>query len=148
MSDISTVWMQQKIYGDYVLAGAQLMSDTDLQTAILISFFTDRIAHPDDVILDGSGDPRGWIGDVPGDPPIGSRFWLIDRSKQTNQVLNEANQYAVECVQWLIDDGVVQKFDITVEFTRPGMLGIEVIAYRVNGQQLPALKFSYVWGNV
>lgn len=148
MSDISTIWMQEKLHADYMLDGYDLAKNTDLQTAILISVFTDRLAHPDDKIPDGTNDPRGWIGDDPQGPAIGSRFWLLDRSKRTPQVLVAAQGYLDECLQWLLDDQVVQKFVNTVEFTRPNMLGIEVIAYRQNGQQLPAMKFSYVWGQV
>lgn len=141
MTDIATVWIDSK--GDWVLDGAQLQSGNDLATAVLISLFTDRVALSDDVIPDGTQDPRGWWADDPSNP-IGSRLWLLDRSKQTQAVLQEAQGYAEEALAWLIADQVVSRFDIYTEWTRPGMLGISVTAHKPDGSLLP-LRFAWAW---
>ena len=65
------------------------ISNLDLQTAILISLFTDAQASPDDMIQDGSGDPRGWWGDLGSSKPIGSKLWLLGRAKQTTRCARE-----------------------------------------------------------
>jgi phage gp46-like protein len=142
MTDITTVWSIPDGRGDWAQAGASLLSGNDLPTAILISLFTDRRAAPDDAIPDGSRDPRGWWGDLGRSVPIGSRLWLLDRSKATTDVLNRAHDYVVEALQWLITDGVVAKFDLTVEWTRPNMLGIRIIAHQPDGKSVP---FNYAW---
>ncbi|NNM69859.1 MAG: phage GP46 family protein [Gallionella sp.] len=146
MSDILTSWDVANLRGDWVqqsVPGADLESDSGLQTAVLISIFTDRAALPDDVIPDGSGDPRGWWGDDP-EHPIGSRLWLLHRAKQTNETLLRAKDYLIEAVQWLIDDGAVAKFDIVVQWAAPSLLGATVTAYRQDGQTV-AIKFNYDW---
>lgn len=147
MTDTATVWNVQAFYGDWVQNGTQLQIGNDLQTAILISLFTDRIASTDDIIPDGSGDPRGWPGDQDQLVPVGSRLWLLDRSKQTKAVLNAATDYINEALKWLIDDGVVARFDVTTEFTRPGMLGARVAARKQDGSVV-AMKFEWAWQGV
>src|SRR5471032_1816608 len=93
LSDIRTVWMRDMSCGDWLQVGASLDSGGDLETSILISLFTDREANLDDVILDGTNDPRGWVGDVDQAYKIGSRIWLLARSKQTQETLRLANDY-------------------------------------------------------
>ncbi|MHB9833817.1 phage GP46 family protein [Paraburkholderia terrae] len=146
MSDTSTVWDTANSRGDWVLAGAQLLTGNDLETAYLISLFTDRQAQPGDVIPDGSNDTRGWIGDVGQKYPIGSRLWLLERAKATPQTLNNARTYVTEAVQWLVDDKVVSKHDITVQWIASGQLGIWIQAYRPDGSKFPA--FSWVWKGI
>lgn len=144
MSDTTTVWTRELGRGDWVMHGAGLASGDDLQTAILISIFSDREADLDDVIPDGTGDPRGWIGDVDQQYKIGSRIWLLERAKQTQETLRLANDYIAQSLQWLIDDEVVASFEITTEWTRAGMLGASVTAYQKSGAT-QALNFSWVW---
>lgn len=130
--------------GDWTLLGSQLQSGNDLQNAVYISLFTDRVANPDDVIPDASQDPRGWWGDAGQDVAVGSRLWLLQRAKQTVETLNLAKDYIVEALQWLIDDGVVGSFDITVEWTAAGLLGANVVAHRPNSNQ-SAMQFFWNW---
>lgn len=144
MADTAIQWNVQNGVGDWVLVGSQLQTGNDLQSAVLISLFTDRTATADDIIPDGSGDPRGWVGDLGETYPIGSRLWLLDRSKQTAAVLASANDYCAEALQWLIDDDVVARFAITVEWTRPAMMGIRIVAYQNSGT-LSAMNFASAW---
>lgn len=144
MSDTSIVWSPAEGRGDWNVVGAQLQTGDDLATAILISLFTDREAAPDDVIPDGTTDRRGWWGDTGQKYMIGSRIWLLDRSKQTNETLARAQDYISEALQWLIDDGVVAKFDILVEWTAPAFLGAQIVAYQQDGATR-SLNYSWVW---
>ena len=61
----------------------------DLITALTVSLFTDRRAADDDELLDGSDDRRGWWGDNAA-APLGSRLWMLERSKRTQQTLQLA----------------------------------------------------------
>lgn len=129
------------------MVGPLLATGSDLSTAVLISLFTDRIAAPDDVIPDGSNDPRGWWGDSGNTVLIGSRLWLLQRAKQTQETLQRANDYIVEALQWLIDDGVVAKFDILVEWTQASELGAQVVAYKQDGSTV-ATAYTSVWKGI
>lgn len=147
MSDTTTTWVPMAGRGDWTLDGADLASGDDLETAVLISLFTDREANLDDAIPDGTGDPRGWIGDADQLYKIGSRLWLLERAKQTTETLTKAKGYITEALQWLIDDGVVAKFDIYVEWTKASQLGAKVVAYQKNGPAL-AMNYSWVWKGI
>ena len=144
MSDTTTIWDIANSRGDWAMAGSLLQTGSDLQTAILISLFTDRIADPDDVIPDGSNDPRGWWGDSGSTVLIGSRLWLLQRAKQTAETLQRAYDYIVEALQWLIDDGVVARFDILVEWTQTSELGAQVVAYKQDGSTI-ANAYTWAW---
>ena len=141
MSDISTIWQSTK--GDWLLSGSSLASGNDLVSAIIISLFTDRVAETDDVIPDGSGNPRGWWADDPL-APIGSRLWLLERAKRTQETLQRAKDYTTEALQWLINDGVVATFGILVEWQAQHTLGVQVIAYQTNGDTTP-MNFAWAW---
>ncbi len=40
----------------------------------------------------------------------GSRLWLLQRSKLTNQLVQTVRGYMRECLQWMTDDGVVSPY--------------------------------------
>lgn len=142
MTDTTTVWSPGALYGDWALVGSKLQTDSDLETAVLISLFTDRIANPDDVIPDGSDDPRGWCSDDSA-KPIGSRLWLLERVKLEKSIGRRARDYCIEALQWLIDDEVVIGFDISVEIVLPKQLRIFVVCNLRDGSKKP-LKFPWV----
>lgn len=108
---------------DLALDGYDLATEGGLHTAVIVSLFTDRRAESDDEIPDGSGDRRGWWAD----PALGSRLWLLARAKETPDTLARARAYAIESLQWLIDDGVATAVDVTAEWARRGMLGLRVV---------------------
>ncbi len=144
MSDIATVWSGPlNGSGDWQIAGADLLAGDDLETAVLISLFSDRVALPDDVIPDGTSDPRGWWADDPAHP-IGSRLWLLARAKQTAETLASAEDYIVEALQWMIDDGVVAAVDVVVQWVRARTLGAQITLRRVDGTTRP-LNFAWAW---
>ncbi len=143
MSDITTIWVASNGRGDWSLSGTQLQSGNDLQTSVLISLFTDRMANTDDAILDGSGDTRGWWADD-AQYSVGSRLWLLERAKQEQSTLIRARDYITEALQWLIDDGVVASFDIYVEWTRASVLGMQIVAHKQDGTT-EAMNFAWAW---
>ncbi|MDE9430177.1 phage GP46 family protein [Xenorhabdus bovienii] len=61
MSDITSWWDVTNIHADWIVGCGDLVTGDDLQTAIIISLFTDRQARSDDD-FDGV-DRRGWWGD-------------------------------------------------------------------------------------
>ena len=143
MADLTISWDEANYRGDFTLDGAVLATGLDLQTAILVSLFTDRLADTDDTIPDGSNDPRGWWGDD--STLIGSRLWLLSRSKQTDDTLQRAYDYIAESLEWLIDDGVVAKFDISCQWVRTGFLGAWIVAYKQDGTTAATGKYVYTW---
>jgi phage gp46-like protein len=140
MSDVRTVFRDWA--GDWLISGPQLAEDDGLESAVVMSLFTDRLAEGD------SGGPRrGWWGDtyadVPGDQ-IGSRLWLLAREKQLPAVLVRVEDYATEALQWLIDDGVAAAVDAQASFPGRGLLGVLITVSRRDGTRT-ALRFQWTW---
>jgi len=147
MSDIYTRWSNSLQMGDWSIIGADIESGDDVVTATLISLFTDRLANQDDVIPDGTDDPRGWVGDLDQQVLIGSRLWLLSRSVLTQEVANTSKDMAAEALQWLIDDGVVVKIEVSTEIVLPNRLNMKVVLYRNDGTRT-AMNFTNSWPGV
>lgn len=129
MADLSTVFLGFDAGADYALGAFGLAEDDGLETAVVLSLFTDRRAEADDVLPGGGDDRRGYWGDawpnVPGDR-IGSRLWLLHREKQTPAVLGRAQQYAREALAWLTEDGIASAVDVVASIPRSGILALEI----------------------
>lgn len=143
MPDITTIWDVQNNRGDWQLAGGQLSAGDDLVTSVLNLLFTDRQANPDDVLPDGTTDRRGWWAD----PTLGSRLWLLDRAKQTQDTLNRAQLYITEALQPLIDQGIAARIDVATSWARAEFLQANVTIYRADGTKV-ALNFPNLWAGI
>ena len=145
MSDLRLTW--NVFAADLAIAANDLATDEGLETAVIVSLFTDRRSADGDALPLGQTDRRGWWGDgyadVAGDQ-IGSRLWLLGREKQQAVVLARATEYAREALQWLLDDLVADSVDVIAEFTRPGLLGLQVVITRPQRQPID-FKFAAVW---
>lgn len=123
-----------------------LDSTEPLVRAVIISLFTWRRANPDD---DLPGNERmGWWGDTTADVTgdrIGSRLWLLMRSKLTDETVLRAREYAAEALQWLVDDGIVARFDVQAERIGIFTLGIACQFYESDGTVKASIRFADVW---
>ena len=118
---------------------AGLLTGADIETAVLISLFTDAAAGPDDAVPDTSGDPRGWWAD----PTIGSKLWLLARAKRTPQNLRLAIAYIRQALGWLTTDGVASAVDVAAEWQAGGRLsGQIVVAHAAGSTSVPV---DYAW---
>lgn len=148
MADVATTW--REFGGDFSVSGASLRADDGLQTAVVLSLFTDRLASAGDA-LPSAGGRRGWWGDAvaaePGDL-IGSRLWLLSREKVTAQVLRRAEEYAREALQWLLDDGVARAVEVQAQLLPgapgQGVLGLVVTVAR-SAQPVERYRFKDFW---
>lgn len=142
MTDITTFWNGEQSVGAWQIGQGDLLSGEDLETAILLSLFSDRLARDDDE-YDGD-DRRGWWGDSGADYPIGSRLWLLNRQKLTPATAARAETYANEALQWLIDDGVVSSISIATQIVYPSRLNMEILFTKPDGGS-SSFKYSWVW---
>jgi phage gp46-like protein len=149
--DVALVWNPQRGRADIAMAGPDLQTDSGLTTAVIISLFTDRLADAADVLPDNSANRRGWWGDQPistaptaAKPAlIGSRLWLLDRALQTQETLNQARSYALEALQWMLDQGVAGSIDVTASYPQQGWIELAVTI----AQQGASQTFNLAWQN-
>ncbi|MBP4002083.1 phage GP46 family protein [Pseudomonas koreensis] len=108
-----------------------------LTRAVLISLFTWRRAADDDALDDE--ERFGWWGDTfpsVADDRIGSRLWLLRRVKLTRQTQMDAEFYAREALQWLIDDGHCSAIDIISERLDAQRLNLRTVLTLADGERL------------
>lgn len=113
-----------------------------LTRAVVISLFTHRRADPDD----NADVPMGWWGDTwpaVANDRYGSKLWLLQRSKLTNDLVNRVRTYLREALQWMLDDGVVTRIDIEVQRTGINELGNRIVLWR--GKAPLTLSFENFW---
>ena len=117
----------------------------DLPRSIIISLFTWRRANPDDD-LPGTN-KYGWWGDTYPqiiNDRIGSRLWLLSRAKLTDETVLQAQEYAEEALQWLVDDGVAAAVQVQVERQSLDRLAIGIIITR-GDKSLLKIRFAKIW---
>lgn len=132
MSDLAITWKNGQ--GDLVdLDGALLLDDT-LTNAIIISLFTDAR-------VDGE---RGWWGNSFATFEMGSKLWTLHRSKQIDDILEDAERYARDALQWMITDKLVSSLSVTATNPKQSMLLLTIIVTLPNGS-VEQRTFSATW---
>ena len=150
--DLKITWDNSLMMGDLGVLTGDLLTDEGLETAVLISLYTDKRASDDDPLLDDRNqDKRGWWGDMV-EPfvegvEIGSRLWLLSREKTSTNIYEKVRRYVDEALHWLLEDGVATKIETKVERQNTpanDTLALEIGIYRTDGR-LVALNYSYQW---
>lgn len=148
--DILILWDNSNAQGDWTLAAGDLQTGQDLETACLVSLFTDRLATPDFVPTDGSSDRRGWWADPYNDQPLGSNLWQLERAKKTRETLGLAQRYAQDALAWLVTDGVAKQVAVNTSWLGGAgstMLGIGIAIVKPDGS-LTRFTFGWAWSNL
>jgi phage gp46-like protein len=134
--------------GQLVLSGFDLARDEGLETAVIISLFTDRRASAEQLHVElPQDDLRGYWGDIGNATPsdqTGSLLWLLAREKQLPQILGRAQQYCREALAWMVEDLVATRVEVTAEFVAQGWMLILVDIFRPTGSPV-RYRFNYEW---
>lgn len=149
--DVLVQWDNVNGTGDWSLAVGDLQTGQDLETACLVSLFSDRLATPDFVPTDGTTDRRGWWADPYNDLPIGSNLWQLDRAKKTRDTLGLARRYSQDALAWLVTDGLASSVLVDTRWLGneigSTMLGIAVAITKPDGS-LTRFVFGWAWQNL
>lgn len=140
MTDIAIIW--RNAHGDIAQDGYDLLADDSIETAVIISLFTDRRAEPGDVIPNGTNNRRGYWGDSLRTRPIGSRLWLLSREKNLNSVIVRAETYAAEALHWLLDDGLAGAVSVKASAPEKSVLLLVINIELPDGSPLPPFEFT------
>lgn len=145
MTDIA---LQQYGAGQFSIAlnsdGTDLLADDGLETAVIISLFTDRRLPDGPSPPDGTDDPRGWWGDI-GDADgvqTGSLLWTLWREKVLPPTVSRAIEYCQQALQWMIDDSIASAVSVTGE--RAGLYQIS-LAVDIVKPDKKTLRYAYLW---
>lgn len=134
--------------GDLVLAGQDLLRDDGLESAVLLSLFTDKRARPEQLRPDDDpSDLRGYWGDVAPaaeSDSTGSLLWLLKREKQAPETLARAQQYARDALAWLVDDKIASGVTVATSYAAPGLMRIDAGIARPDGTKT-RYRYDYEW---
>lgn len=152
-----STWDQEKLYADWTLEPVGnaanpggLTARSPLNTAILISLFTDRRIETYEPNPTDSSDHRGWWGDgvdlEANEQPLGSKLWTLYRSALTDDLAVKARDYAHEALMPVVRQGAVAHFDIQASVDRQrAALTLEVVAYGQTGLRVYEQRFTRLW---
>lgn len=146
MADVAMILTE--FGGDLVLSGFDLARDDGLETAVIISLFTDRRASAEQIPPElPQDDLRGYWGDlasVDAASATGSLLWLLAREKQLPSTLARAEQYCREALQWMVDDLIATRIEISAEYVSRSVMALTVDIYRPAGAAV-RYQYNYEW---
>jgi phage gp46-like protein len=107
---------------DFVKEAGRLAVDDGLETPVLYSLFTKAPATDNELAAAGltrEQNSGAWWGndyaERPGDV-WGSKLWLLQRAKRSDETLARARDYASEAVAWMIADGLARRIPIAASW--------------------------------
>ena len=132
---------------DIVIEDGDLKADNGLETAALISLFSDkRITLEQIPDPENETDRRGWWADLisePLDDEIGSRLWVLERKgKVTNATAIEMESILLEAFNWMLEDGIAASIVTDAERVNTNDISGSVQITKPTGEQIP---FQFVW---
>lgn len=147
MTDIAIHWSNQLLRGDWQLApDGSLATGNDMETAVLLSLFSDRTALPGDSPPDG-GAVRGWWSDAYFRFPLGSRLWLLWREKQLESVRRRVEEYARESLQWLVTCGAAKSAICNARWLQRGWIELDIVIVAPGGERR-VWRYPLSWSGI
>lgn len=135
-------------YGEMIIDDRDVERDSGLETSVLVTLGSNRIANQDDVLPDDQ-DHGGWWADVIPDTEgdlIGTRLWLLRRAKTNNELITKSQEYIKEGFQWMLDDGVISNLIVETWIAERNTLGM-IIGLQRPGFVTVFYKYYYNWIN-
>lgn len=124
-----------------------LATEAGLETAVIISLFTDRRVEIGE-LPDGVSGQRGWWGDMFAevfDDEIGSKLWLLNYEKELPETLAKAEEWTRDALQWMLDDGIASDIDVSTEWSADSFLKINISITKPDGSAPVNYNFDYAW---
>lgn len=148
MQDVAFRWDAELTLADWRLTGGGNLEMTSaLETAVMMSLFTDARALPGDKLLPGETDRRGWWGDLVDAQPIGSRLWLLRRAKRLPETLKLARDYVSEALRWLVTDQIAAKVEVETAWAARERIVATIRIFQ--GDSAPSvLRAEWAWQGI
>lgn len=130
--DIKLIKDKNGLY-DISFKNGDIETTNSFDTSIINSLFCDRRASSHEI--KSSELRRGWWGNTLNNDishEIGSKLWLLEQARVTQDTLNKAIDYARTSLQWLISDGYLNKINVTGSYER-NKINLNTQLFRPNG---------------
>jgi phage gp46-like protein len=148
MTDIALTWSTANGSADWAIVGGDIATGSDLQTAVILSLFTD--ARAPDTYKPGSSDRRGWWGNRYSQTPWGSLLYTLGSAVVTGptSLLLQAQSYCETALQWMITDGVASAVSASCSFLTSTLMLIAVTITEPSPGPSTTFQFSWAWAGV
>ena len=163
MTDIRIVQYSQfagPVLLDWLLTPLGQLDETEqLATAIIVALGTDGLAAATDTLPNiGDDNLRGWWGDLDADTiwngwPIGSKLWLLSRSKITGAgskqgpTVAQVQHYINACIQPFIKARVATSFTAVVTNPDRDTIAASIVIHRGPKSDI-ALQWQNLWNDI
>jgi phage gp46-like protein len=123
---------------DLVLGEQDFETVDGLETTVAVLLFTDARAAPEEVSEPAKR--RGWVGNILRSIDLGGMLWLWSQARNTQNIRNKIERWAINSLQPLIDDGIASEVVTTVVQTDKRRIKVEIDIIVKEGE---TKKFSY-----
>jgi len=130
---------------DLVIENGDLKADNGLETAALISVFSDRRLSLEELPRGQEGQ-KGWWADLQSEPindQIGSKLHRLELiGKVSTNTAVELETVLRDAFEWALDDGLAAKVVVTAARTQSNRVNGTVKIFKPNGDNIP---FKFAW---
>lgn len=147
------IWNPLAFSADLALdpATGDFVSQAAIETAVLMCLMTDRRVEPYE-LPEGESN-RGWPGDgfdlAPGEPPLGSKLWLLRRRALEPGIEVEAEDYARAALDTLLAQQVAARVEVAATAERANnRLVLDVALFGRDGAQKYHNRFAVLWEQI
>lgn len=129
---------------DMIIEDGDLKPDNGLETAALISVFSDKRVTLEE-LPPGEFDRRGWWADLISDPiedEIGSKLWRLETAKINNETAVELESVLIEAFQWMLDNGLASKLIVNAQRVESNRIDGSIKIFKPEGDPIP---FKFIW---
>lgn len=129
------------------LENGDLKVEQGLETAVIISVFSDQRVTNEE-LPPGIEFKRGWWGDlfpeIEGDR-IGSKQWILNRSKNNLETVAQLENLVRESLQWMLDDGVASAIEVSgaIDENNPQLTNLAIEISRPSGGETD--RYGIIW---
>ena len=150
--DIALVLTPDGSAADLAVVAGDIATDATLQTAVLVSLQSNRLADSGDIIPDGSTNRQGWWADaylpaLPDGSPdfLGSKLWLRRRVTATpaNAALIQGD--IEQALAWMTQDGLASDITVTTAWASAIGLNVGIAISRSTPGGIINTNFDLVW---
>lgn len=131
---------------DFSFTNGDFTTVDSFDTSLTVSLFADARASASQVPR--SELRRGWWGNQFDDEfplyELGSKLWLLNQARRTQDTLNSAIDFARNALQWLVDKNHAKKVDVTGSYETEGIrLAITID----RGNSIVESRYYDLWNN-
>ncbi len=129
---------------DLVIENGDLKADNGLETAVMISLYSNRFVERED-LPPLETDQNGWWADEISDPIddlIGSKFWAIERRGVSLESANRYEESGREALAWMIEDGIAKLIPVESTIVSGERIDVAIDIFRPDGDNIPS---RFIW---